>query len=222
MTTIPSIPSFARPRITRSARRSPAVVTPGTSSRERLWLPVAVVAAAVLGLAGWLLLVSPVRSDTAALTDQTATVTQQVDMLRTEISTLQAQQAQLPRYRADLQAAQAALPTSAALPDFLRSLQALGTATGTTVSGLNATEPTATTGGAPVAGVGAVYRIPITLTVKGDYAALTAFVAGLQQVQPRAVLVDSVTEAAADSGLTLTLSMTAFVAPTAGSTSSGG
>lgn len=215
-----SIPSFSRP-----SRRSAAVTAPSAAGggRERLWLPLAIVAAALVVLAGWMLLVSPLRSDTSALDDQTATVSQQVDTLRSQISGLQAQQADLPRFKAELKAAQAALPTTAALPAFLRSLQDLGNATGTTVTGLNATAPSAPTDGTgAVAEVGTVYRIPVTLTVGGSDTGLTAFVKGLQETQPRAVLVDSVTETTSESGVTLTLSMTAFVAPTAGSSTSGG
>lgn len=221
MTSIPQL--TRRVGVARPARRSAAAVAP-TTNRERLWLPVAIVVAALVGLAGWMLLVSPLRDDTAATTSQAATVDQQVDTLRAQVADLRAQQADLPAYRAQLKAAQAALPTTAALPAFLRMLQDLGTTTGTTVTALDATEPDGSTGatGNGAAGVGAVYEVPITVTVSGSYDGLTAFTEALQDKQPRAVLVDTVSESAAEGKTTLTLSMTAFVAPTAGATGNGG
>ena len=212
-----SIPSFSRP-----VRRTAAVARPA-GGRDRLLLPLAVVAAVALGLAGWLFLVSPVRADTASVQAQAATVTQQVDGLRSQLAGLRADRANLPRYQAELQAAQAALPTTAAMPAFLRTLQDLGTSTGTSVTALNATAPDGKTVAAGTNGMGNVYTVPVTITVTGSYDGLTAFVRALQAGQPRAVLVDTVDETAAVGGsTTLTISMTAFVAPTAGATGHGG
>lgn len=227
MTSIPSIAGktglgrkVSLPR--RSGTAASAATT--TANRERFLLPVAIVAAALVGVVGWMLLVSPLRADTTATLEQAATATQQVDTLRSQLADLQAAQADLPQLQADLKASQAALPTTAALPAFLRMLQDLGTSTGTTVTALDATEPDGSTGAARngAAGVGAVYSVPISVTVTGTYDGLTAFTQGLQAKQPRAVLVDTVSETADGGAVKLTLSMTAFVAPTAGATANGG
>ncbi|MHA3703302.1 type 4a pilus biogenesis protein PilO [Jatrophihabitans sp. YIM 134969] len=223
MTSIPQL--TRRPGAPRSARRAATPATTNGNGLEKWTLPLAIVAAAVIGLAGWMVLVSPVRSDTAAVTSQADVVDTRVAQLRTRVEGLEADQAKLPRYRQELAAAAAALPTTAALPAFLRMLQDLGTSTGTVVTALDATEPDGSTGGARTGagGVGAVYAVPITVSVRGDYDALTAFVTALQTRQPRAVLVDSVTEkAATGSSVTLTVAMTAFVAPTAGAAGNGG
>lgn len=226
MTSIPSITGKTglprRMNIVRPAR--PGAAAAAATHRERFVLPVAVLLAALIGIVGWLLLVSPLREDTAAAQAQAATVNQQVDTLRAQLADLQAQQADLPTFRAELEASQAALPTTAALPAFLRTLQDLGTSTGTSVTALDATEPDGSTGAASngAAGVGPVYEVPITVTVSGSYDGLTAFTKALQANQPRAVLVDTISEAASDGKTTLTLSMTAFVAPTAGATGNGG
>lgn len=191
-----------------------------TADRSRYLLPAAVVLALVVGVAGWLLLVAPQRSATAAVRAQTAAVTTQVDALQSRLATLRSQQGDLSTWQAALASAQAALPTTAAMPEFLRTLQDLGSATGTTVTTLTATAPdgTAVAPGSGVAGVGDVYRVPVTVTVTGSYDGLTAFVGRLQQEQPRAVLVDSADVSAGDGGAaTLSLSLSAFVAPTAGS-----
>ena len=217
MTTIPTFSRAGR-------RAAGTAATPAVRGNDRLWLPLAVVAAAVLAVAGWMLFVSPVRSESAGIQSQTAVVSQQAATLRAQLVDLQAQQADLPRYQAELEAAQAAMPTTAAMPEFLRTLQTLGTTTGTTVTGLNATAPDGTTvaTGNGARGVGNVYKIPVSVTVTGSYDGLTAFVKALQQNQPRAVLVDSVNEAPGEGGaLILTVSMTAFVAPTSGATSGG-
>lgn len=190
---------------------------------ERLWLPVGIVATALIAIVGWMLLVSPLRSETSDIKAQTATTTTQVDALRKQIATLQAQQADLPTFQAELGAAQAALPNTSGMPQLLRTLQDLGTASGTSVTAVAATAPAAGTAGGSDAGaapvttpVGIVYRIPVTITAKGAYDGLTVFLTKLQQEQPRALLVTGISETADTTGTTLTVTSVAFMAPTAG------
>jgi type IV pilus assembly protein PilO len=74
-------------------------------------------------------------------------------------------------------------------------------------------------GGAAPASTAQVYALPITAEVSGSTAALERFLTQLQTVQPRAVLISSVTLTSGTGtsahGATLELTMQAFVAPTA-------
>jgi hypothetical protein len=83
---------------------------------------------------------------------------------------------------------------------------------------------TASSTGTTIGGV-RVYSLPINATVNGSTSALEAFLTQLQTVQPRAVLISSLTESASSTTATsgvktanpnqssLTLTMQAFVAP---------
>jgi hypothetical protein len=82
--------------------------------------------------------------------------------------------------------------------------------------------PTATTVAAtPGAPTSLVYSLDISATVTGSPTALITFLDQLQSVQPRAVLITKITEAAATSdnggpagnSMTLQLTMQAYVAP---------
>jgi hypothetical protein len=172
--------------------------------------------------------------------------------LSARITSLRAQNRDVAKYEAELRSARLALPSTSGVSDFLRSLQALGNATLTNVSALTVGEPadvstlaapapaaasgtaaastaassTPAAPGAPATGPapGAVYSMAISAQVSGSPAALDRFLQQLQDVQPRAVLITSLTEGAGSAGVTtqgrsgggatsLSLTMQAFVAP---------
>jgi hypothetical protein len=152
---------------------------------------------------------------------------------------LRAQSKNLAQYESDLRTAQLALPTTSGLPDFLRTLQAIGNATLADVSSLIVGPPTDVTGvassstGSSTGSTGAststattitglrIYALPITAQVAGTTSQLDAFLTQLQAVQSRAVLISQLTEGngvASPNGTvsqttTLQLTMQAFVAP---------
>ncbi len=201
------------------ARTATATATPGMS-REKLWLPVAIVLAALVAIASWMLLISPVRDATSGLTAQTGSVTAQADQLQQQVTQLQGEQADLPTYVAQLSAARAALPADTGLPTLLRTLQSLGGTTGTSVSALTATAPTlvnadgsAAASATPTAG--SLYELPVTITAGGTAANLRVFLEKLQREQPRALLISDVHLAQGTDGLQLDVSATAFIQPAA-------
>lgn len=215
------------------------------SQAERLWLVGGVLSALVMLVVGYFFFIGPQRSHTGDVRGEVDTAQLQNLSLQQRINTLRAQDKNRARYLSALHQAQRALPQTSGLPDFLRSLQSIGSATLTEVSSVtvgqptapstapSATAPQASASGAtgspspspsatqPAAAGGGVYSIPISAQVSGSKAALNRFLTQLQSVQPRAVLI---TQLSLDSGAgsaasttTLSLTMQAFVQPGADS-----
>jgi cell division protein FtsB len=189
------------------------------SQTERLWLIGGGLVAFVLLLIGYFFFISPQRSQTSNVDSQVATAKQANAQLQHRLDALRQQNKNLPKYRADLAKARLALPATTGVPDFLRSLQALGNATNISVSSLTFGQPapatvaapvptanptntptstgsTGSTGttGQPASPSAAVYSIPITASLSGTSAGLDNFLEQLQVVQPRAVLITQIAE----------------------------
>ena len=211
------------------------------SQLERLWLGGAGLAALLMLVIGYFFFISPQRDETGRIQSQTAAAQTQNAALQAKIASLQQQAKELPKYEAQLAQAHLALPSTSGLPDFLRTVQAIGSQTLAKVTSLSMSAPadvtslaaaapaptasataTASPGAAPqgpsVAGAH-VYALPISATVSGSVSQLAAFLTQLQAVQPRAVLISQLnlsagsTTKGAASASTLTLTMQAFVAP---------
>jgi type IV pilus assembly protein PilO len=208
------------------------------SQLEKLWLLGAGLLALLMVVIGYFLFIGPQRSDTDQIDSQVASAQTQNAVLQSRIAALQRQAKDLPKYEAQLAQAHLALPSTSGLPDFLRTLQAIGSQTLAKVTTLTVAgpadvtslaaagpAPTATASAAPggastgpsVAGVH-VYALPISASVSGTVAQLGAFLTQLQSVQPRAVLISQLeltAGQAAKGGATPTLALTmqAFVAP---------
>jgi Tfp pilus assembly protein PilO len=210
---------------------------------ERLWLGIGVGAGLLMLLIGYFFFIGPQRSQTSDTNAQVATAQLTNQTLQTRITSLQQQDKDLAKYQAAVAQARLALPGTSGLPDFLRTLQALGNATLANVTSLAVGAPTtltpttatpattaSTTGKAgssttATPATAAVYALPITATVTGTPAQLQQFLTQLQSVQPRAVLITQITQSAgtagtaggATSGTSLQLTMSAFVEPSSAS-----
>jgi Tfp pilus assembly protein PilO len=199
------------------------------SQIERLWLVAGGLVAFVMLLIGYFFFISPQRSNTSDINNQTATAQQQNAMLQARLDALREQNKNLAKYQAELASAQLALPSTSGISDFLRTLQSLGTQTNSLVTGLNVGEPvdvtpvtvgqptsSATASASPTASPGTdsstaaaapgattpgVYELPITATVTGSVSGLTEFLDQLQAVQPRAVLVTQIGMNVANAGV---------------------
>jgi Tfp pilus assembly protein PilO len=208
------------------------------SQAERLWLLGGAIAALLLVLIGYFLLISPQRSQTSSTDAQVSSAQLQNSTLQSRIDTLQRQNKDLATYQSALKQAQLALPATSGLPAFLRTLQTIGSATQTTVAALSVNPPislTPTTGataptpsssaptsasstGTSAAAGPSIYALPITAQVIGSPAQLEAFLTQLQAVQPRAVLITDISQSSGATGSSpgateLQLTMQAFVAP---------
>jgi type IV pilus assembly protein PilO len=177
----------------------------------RIWAMAGTLAAVALLAVGWFLLIGPQQSQTRDLHDQTSAAHDQAASQQRRLAELRRQERDMPRYEAELAANRKALPAVPGTPAFVRQLQAAGDATGVLVSGVAVAEPIAEEG---------VFTLPIALTAEGGDTQLEAFLDELQTVQPRAVLVDTVSAAEASAEapgqLIMTISLNAFVAPTIG------
>ncbi|MBV9592535.1 MAG: type II secretion system protein M [Actinobacteria bacterium] len=198
--------------------------------RDRFWLIGGAAAVLLVFVLGWFFFISPQNSNTDSLKSNTDTAKSQVAVLQQRLNQLKDQNKDLAKYQQQLATDQAALPAAPDLPNFVRNLQATGTAAGVNVSSVTVQAPTAVTGAsaaatdtaspsaAPHASTGGVYSITIALTATGEPTALNTFIQQLQQVQSRAVLISSVsmTSGTAGSSLpTLSLTLQAFLAPSA-------
>jgi len=193
------------------------------TSKEKLWMIGAGIVAFILVLIGYFMFISSQNSQTSGVRASVATANQHIAAARARVNSLQQQYANLAKYEADLEQAHLALPTTSGMPDFLRTLQALGAATQTTItsisvsppapltaaggsaassgtsksstgSGTSGTSGTAAGAGSGAASGSAVYSLSITMTVSGAIGNFGDFLTQLQSVQPRAVLLSSVQE----------------------------
>jgi Tfp pilus assembly protein PilO len=185
---------------------------------DRLWIIAGVALVVVLTFASWQFLITPKYAEADDIHGQTETTRVQLVALQRKLSDLRAQSLQLPTYRAALLKNQQALPSDSGVPEFLRQLQASGDKTSVTVSGITVENPMLAKGTS-------VYQLPMTLAVQGNPGRLSAFLVQLQNVQPRAVLIDSAnltSQVDSASGISkpgdmqLNLALKAFVAPPAG------
>jgi Tfp pilus assembly protein PilO len=205
------------------------------SQTERFWILGGVVVAILMLLIGYTMFISPQDSTTSSAQSQVSSANAANQRLQVRIAALRVQSKSLAQYQSDLRIARFALPNTSGLPDFLRTLQAIGNATQTNVSSLTVGPPADVTGvaGATASGSTAassastvgqlrVYALPITAQVSGTNSQLDQFLTQLQSVQPRAVLISQLTEgagqvsggtAAGAAGSALQLTMQAFVAP---------
>ena len=184
---------------------------------DRTWLIGGALVAAILLGVGWFFLISPQYQQTQTLQDQSAEADLRLAKLQRRLVDLRKQNGQLEQYRTQLGLDREALPTISGLSDFLRELQAAGITTSVTVNGLLVGAPLEVPGAASQ-----IFALPMTLIVAGAPAALEQFLNQIQQLQPRAVLINSMNavpdgQSGSFAGtVTLTLSLQVFVAPPAG------
>jgi len=110
---------------------------------ERLWLIGAGIIAFALVAIGYFFFVSPQRSDTSSVDGQVSTARLQNDVCRTRISHLAVQNKDIAKYQAD--AARGPVWRCRQRPEFrtsCRTLQAIGSSTGSDVATLTVGDPT--------------------------------------------------------------------------------
>jgi Tfp pilus assembly protein PilO len=178
---------------------------------DQIWLFGGLALAILFVTGGYLMLIKPqytardtVQSDTADTQVQLAKERKRLAELNTDLKKVEI-------YKANLVAAQKALPygtTTNKIPEFLKQLQTLGTTYKVDVSGYGASAPEVSEG------TPAVTELPITLNVEGSVANITRFLKHLQTVQPRAVLIESASLGANQSTWELQLSLSAFITST--------
>lgn len=181
---------------------------------DRAWTIGGSIVAIALLIVGWFVLISPQNEETTALRGRVTVAEQRLTVLKRRLAELRRQNDDLAQFQEKLASDRLALPTTPGLSDLLRELQAAGGAAGVSVSGLVIAAPAKVTNVTIDA-----YKLPITLTAVGSVDNLCRFLNELQQVQPRAVLINSANlspdgkSASLTSGVTLTISLQVFIVP---------
>jgi Tfp pilus assembly protein PilO len=141
--------------------------------------------------AGWFLLVSPKRSDAAALRTSAASQVSANSQLQTQLQVLKAQAKALPKQQAKLAAVAAKIPDNPALPGLIRALTGASVSAGVELVSVTPGTPVvaSTTPGAVApaaagtAGVaGTLTSIPLSLNVVGGYFQVEQFMANVENL----------------------------------------
>lgn len=111
------------------------------TASPRTWALGAAVAAVLLALASWFLVLAPQRAEASGLQEQAAGVRETNAALSAQVEQLRLQYARLPEAAAELAALQAALPPQLALAELTRDLDATALSTGITVMSVTAALP---------------------------------------------------------------------------------
>jgi Tfp pilus assembly protein PilO len=167
-------------------------------SAQRRWTIGAAIAAFVILVAGWFLLVKPQKAKVTDLHEQTAAQTATNQQLLTKISALQAQAKNNAQEQRILEKFASQIPDAVDEPSLLRSLSATAKGAGVDLVSVTPGSPsqvgssgaTATLGSA--APSGALFTLPLTLSVTGAYANVESFFAGVEHL-PRAFRVSDFT-----------------------------
>jgi type IV pilus assembly protein PilO len=178
----------------------------GARRSDRLWLAGGLVAIIALVAASWFLVISPKFAEGDEVQAEAESTRLQLIKLNKDVAKLAEQAKQKATYQAKLETSQAALPTSYNIPAFLRQLQDSGAAVNVQVSGFAVTNPVKSAVDPTAA------ELPIALTAQGSAADLSRFFNRLQNVQTRAVLIESIglTSGAESGGLTASIGLKAF------------
>jgi hypothetical protein len=174
-------------------------------NRNVRWSAGAALISVLIVIAFWFLLIEPRRTTTSDLGAQEIATQQGNDALRTRIEELRVQYGKLPEQRAKLDEIRRQLPATVEMSTLLRTVDALASSSGVSLSSFSPGEPAplAAAGGAAPAGAaapagqaagiakatGGLYSIPLTLVVSGDYFQSVAFLRQLQTGMPRAMLI---------------------------------
>lgn len=125
-------------------------------SVTRKWSLMAAVLVVAIVAGGWFLLVSPKRSDAAALRADTVTQDEANDRLLQQLEVLKAQQADLPRQRARLAVLGTQIPDNPALPTLIRDLTKAGRKVGVSIDTMAPAVPVPVVAAVPVTPVAVV------------------------------------------------------------------
>ena len=112
-------------------------------SLTRKWSLLAAVLVVAIFAAGWVLLISPKRSDAADLRSQANAQEAQNARLVQKLEMLKAQQAELPKQRATLATLRTQIPDNPALPSLIRDLTAAARKVGASIDELTPEPPVA-------------------------------------------------------------------------------
>lgn len=193
---------------------------------KRYWIGGSALAAVVIALAGWFVVISPQLSSASSLRAQADSVQQQNRLLESKIAGLKQQNDNLHTLTASLQDALAALPFDSGLPALTRELSGQAAQhridlTSIAVGSIGPTSGVSTAGSGGGESTGALFAIPVTLLSTGSAKDSLAFLKAIQTDGPRRALITSTqlspasgaADASIDASTTMTTQLTVFTAP---------
>jgi Tfp pilus assembly protein PilO len=154
---------------------------------DKIWLAGGALAAALLTLLTWLLLVSPKNGATETTRQAAAENIDKVAVQQETLKRLEQDNVNLPTYQTELADILRAVPESDEFPDLLRALRETAEKNKVEVSTLAVAGATKIEGSAPV-----IFDMPLSMGITGDVDEVQRFLNDLQQNGDRAVLIDSV------------------------------
>ena len=173
-------------------------------NKRQMWIGGGAVLAVLILVAGWFLVVSPVRSDTSKTKAQTASVVSDNDRMQAQLNQLIALKKNVTDKQAELSNIAAEIPGDPQLPRLIRQLTGIAgdagvdlvaltpsqptaptTSTPTGATSLGSSSPTGSTAThvAPRAAADTYLTIPVALQVQGDYAGLEEFLQRLETLK---------------------------------------
>lgn len=189
----------------------------------KFWVAGASFASVLVLVAAWFLLIDPVVARAAQDTAQAEQERQQNDLLELEITKLESQFAELPIYKAQLEALRYQLPPQSDPAGITRELEQMASAAGVVLVAVQPSTPqlsvvaqpaTATSDSAAedeegsdetaaaeqVTTTGDFYEIPLTIGTVGSYDSSVAFLRMLQEESVRLYLASSIQATTLDDG----------------------
>ena len=140
-------------------------------------IAIGVIACLAVLLAGWFVLVNPVRSETSKVKADTTAQTESNDTLRLKIQAMRSIAKNLPAEQAELATLSQRVPDQVELPGLLRSIQAAAEQTGVQFNGITPSQPT------PLTDAPGISAVTINLDVAGGYAELEEFDSALEALK---------------------------------------
>lgn len=173
---------------------------------DRLWLIGGIVAIVILVAAAWLLAISPKFAEADSVQTEADDTTIQLTKLKKEVAALKEQDAKKPTYQSQLDALVKNLPETYGQATFVRSLKDAGTRTDVAVTVLSAGSTVQSST------VSTAVEMPLSVTASGTRQNVSRFLVQLQQIQPRATLVNAINLSSSDETdlVSANLTMTAF------------
>lgn len=193
------------------------------------WYLGAGLAAVLVLVAGWFLLVSPQMSNASDIAAQAQQQDDSNARQEAQIAQLQAQYKTLPDLQAKLALIQTHLPDTPQIPGLLRNLSAAAATTGVSLQSVSpgSPAPVGATSTAKNTKITGLAEVPLSMTIQGQFANVKAFLAALETM-PRSVLVTGVNisrgtggtntgavPSATSSALSATITAKVFTAPAA-------
>ena len=161
-------------------------------NKPQTWYIGAGVAALLVLVAGWMLLIAPARASADQLAVDTETAQARNAATAGQITQLKEQAKDLPAQQLKIAEVRSRIPENPALPSLIRALSASAKSAGISLDKLTPAVPSlaappATSTGAPTVGGGVapgqVSQIPLQLEITGKYANIRLFMNSIEQLQ---------------------------------------